>query len=628
MKNCIISIAVFVTVCLVFSGCRDRIRTTPFIPGQEVVEAPGEGGVVKILCPGISVSSDVEILPEHMWVHDFDHSVTDTISFIVDPNDEESARTSNVEITTLASQEKYYFRVDQPVDTIPDFSITINDVTETSIAFSIRPKDPAMTYIYMFTEKSYWDTFGSDEEWYQDDMAYFRDQATGSGLSIQQYLERILKTGNYDAGYVDNLLPGTDYILYVYGLTPQGNRLTGISYDSTATLTAEKIDMFFDITLEINGPMVNMSVNPSDDNQAYYFGVFDKKDASSPEEIIKRCEKNFNDMIAFYGNQSGLTPEEVMAQISSYGIDSYLFELEQTHDYVAFAAAVDMRGLVVSEPCVKEFSTGEVVPSENIISVEICDVTSRTANYNITVTNEDQYVFLLDLATEWKGLTDEEILQCLVSSYDLSNNVRFGNDSGVMTGLSSDTEYVTFAFGYVAGVPTTGLVKNNFTTREATISDAAVDLNYEGYFDGREVEEAYPDIFSGASGYAVLKLEAVPEPDGASFYYNIFAGDLSSETDITDEVLIDELMFQGIKDEPYSWFVIPFGESSTAVGVAVDASGEFGHVARVLIAPEKTDVLPIEDMKLNSTTNIDITYEKVTHAYMRDGNAGHAIRMQ
>lgn len=109
---------------------------------------------MKILCPGISVSSDVEILSEHMWVHDFDHSVTDTISFIVDPNGEESARTSNVEITTLASQEKYYFRVDQPVDTIPDFSITINDVTETSIAFSIRPKDPTMTYIYMFTEKA------------------------------------------------------------------------------------------------------------------------------------------------------------------------------------------------------------------------------------------------------------------------------------------------------------------------------------------------------------------------------------------------------------------------------------------------------------------------------------------
>lgn len=44
MKNCVISIAVFVTVCLVFPGCRDRIRTTPFIPSQEVVEAPGEGG--------------------------------------------------------------------------------------------------------------------------------------------------------------------------------------------------------------------------------------------------------------------------------------------------------------------------------------------------------------------------------------------------------------------------------------------------------------------------------------------------------------------------------------------------------------------------------------------------------
>ena len=534
-----------------------------------------------------------------------------------------------MEVTTLATQERHCFQVIQPADTSADFTVTVLEVTETSMTFSILPKDPEMTYVYMFTEKSYWDTFDSDEQWYQDDMAYFRDQATSSGLSIEQYLRGILHTGNYESGYVDNLLPGTEYVLYAYGLTPQGNRLTDICCDSASTKTAEKIDMTFDISLDIDGPMVDMSVEPSDDDKAYYFGVFDKADVSSEEDIIRRCEQNFNDMIAFYGNQAGLSPEEVMAQIVSYGYDSYLFELEENTSYVAFAVAVDMRGLVISDPSVEDFVTGEVVPSDNQISVQISEVTSRTAHYSISVTNDDRYVFLLDLASEWQGLSDDQILERLVTRYDLSGNARTGNDEGDMTGLEPGTEYVTFAFGCVAGIPTTGLVCTHFSTLETVVSDAVVIMEYDGYFDGSEVEAAYPDMFSGASGNAVLKLEVDVEPEGTEFYYNLFAGDLSSVEDLPDEVLIDELMYQGIQNEPSSWFVIPFSEPSTAVGVALDESGNFGPVTRVVITPHMDDVLPIGEFALENTSNNKYNaYEKVANIVGHGGYGTHALRLR
>ena len=92
--------------------------------------------------------------------------------------------------------------------------------------------------------------------------------------------------------------------------------------------------------------------------------------------------------------------------------------------------------------------------------------------------------------------------------------------------LEPGTEYVTFAFGCVAGIPTTDLVCTYFATKEAEISDAVVNFIYDGYFSGDDVEAAYPDIFQGASGYAVLKLNVTVDPEGTSFYYNIFAGDL------------------------------------------------------------------------------------------------------
>ena len=631
MKNFLTATLFLPIVLSLLSGCRDKSQVSPFVPSQDVVNVPPEGGMIEVPCPGITAESEVGIISEYGWVHDFDCSTADIIRFTVDANEEECSRMTNVEVTTIASQEKHYFKVIQEADTIADFRIDILDVTETSMAFSILPKDKEMTYVYMFTEKSYWDTFDSDEEWYQDDMTYFRNEATRQGLSIEQYLNKILKKGDYESGFVENLLPGTEYVLYAYGLTPQGNRLTDICYDSTATLTAEKIDISFDISLDIKGPMVDMSVVPSDDSQAYYFGVFDKTDVSSDEDIIKRCEQNFNDMIAFYGNQAGLSPEEVMAQIVSYGPDSYLFELEENTSYVAFAVAVDMRGLVISDPSVREFVSGEVTPSDNVISVEISQVTSRTAHYNISVTNEDQYVFLLDLASEWEGLTEGQMLERLVSQYDLSNNTRTGNDEGDMTGLEPGTEYVTFAFGCVAGIPTTDLVCTYFATKEAEISDAVVNFIYDGYFSGDDVEAAYPDIFQGASGYAVLKLNVTVDPEGTSFYYNIFAGDLSSVTDIQDDVLIDELMYQGIHNEPYSWFVIPFGEPSTAVGVAVDASGNFGQVTRTVIAPSPDGVLPFEDFELNNTNitnNKYKAYEKVADIIRHGRNDSHAVRLR
>lgn len=620
------TLQVLLMMLVTVSGCReDRTIESYELESDEIVVSPS-GGTAEIICRGMSAESDVRILSERSWIHDFDHSVQDKILFTVDPNDGDADRSGTVEVTVNATGEKLYFTVLQYADTREDFEVTIQDVAETSMTFSIVPKDPEMTYVYMFTEKSYWDMFSSDEEWYEDDMAYFRDMATSMGLSISQYLGEILKKGTIESGYVENLLPGTGYVLYAYGLTQQGNRLTDICLDSAVTKSGEKVDMEFELFLDIDGPVVDMRVVPSNDSQAYYFGAFDATDIGSDEDIIRKCEQNFNDIIVFYRNQFGMSAEDVMRQIVSYGEDSYKFELEQNSRYVAFAVAVDLRGLCVSDPASTEFETGEVIPSDNHISVEISGVTSRTADYSITVTNDDPYVFVLDLASEWEGLSEDEMIQRLVTMYDLSSNIRTGNDHDVMTGLTPDTEYVTFAFGYVAGVATTDLVCTWFATKEATVADVSVDFAFDGYFDGTEVENAWPEYFGGASGNAVIRLDV--SSDGATFYYNIFAGDLSSETDITDSQLVDELLYQGIQDEPVSWFVIPFDETSTIIGVARDASGEFGPVTRIAITPDRNNVLPIEELNLNSMNHNNIkikSYEKIIYNFERRGNGGNGV---
>lgn len=143
----------------------------------------------------------------------------------------------------------------------------------------------------------------------------------------------------------------------------------------------------FDVQIE--NREVTLNVTPSDDAQAYfadiqYYDVYEQM-GLTPKEF---AESVVADMIAFYGEAAGMTPEEVIAGMSIYGPASKPYGVIMPGTkYIAFAFALSGTGEVVSDVKIENFETPPADPSDNRISIRVDNVTARTADVYYTTTN-------------------------------------------------------------------------------------------------------------------------------------------------------------------------------------------------------------------------------------------------
>lgn len=104
----------------------------------------------------------------------------------------------------------------------------------------------------------------------------------------------------------------------------------------------------------------------------------------------------------------GGTVEDAMRLVCFNGIGLNSFELLPDKEYSLFAVAVDFTtGLVVSEATEELFDSGSTGPSDNVISLETVYEGFTDATVSISTTNSDPYVFCIDLAENWEGMSEE-----------------------------------------------------------------------------------------------------------------------------------------------------------------------------------------------------------------------------
>lgn len=516
----------FVAGLAVQACTKDTVVSAPEIRlSQDTLDVAETGGHITVTYSIVNPSEDFEMTAscEQEWIGSVDTSLDNVLAFDVAANTDTEGREAVVDLkygdATASVVLKQQAHVPDPGD-IPPFKITVKDIDiETAVA-QIVPEDKSMTYTAMYMTAEEYDGYRTDDEVFEALVSYYWSVATDMGLSITDFLKGYaLLTGEKTLN-VKGLYPGKDYTLFAVGMSEKAEKTSSVVSQQFQAKPIEMNGATFDISYDIDGMTVVMSVSPSSDDIYYYYDALKKKDIENMDTSLEESLKEYFDEQIAYGMQViGLTREEVMMEMLSKGDSSFEYTgLHASSTYVGVAVSVTLQGYLNSEMTKKEFETGSVEMSDNILTLGLSDIGVDRVTVSITTSNQDQYCMMLLPASTWPGLTPEEYLEKLEGTQALESHLANGDKSGMVKGLSANTEYYALLFGYQNGTATTDLVSETFTTLE------------DGNPEELKIRAEFTDVKSDS-----LTAVIIPTPENA-LYFSTLVESVYTESDVKDYI--------------------------------------------------------------------------------------------
>ena len=455
------------------------------------------------------VSLEIECTEEWLTIDKIGETI---VVFSVLQNDgEERVATLNLKY----GSERNILKVRQQGYEAP-LKLTIEKSDATSVTFSVETLDEEVTWIGQIVGKDWYESF-TTEELLNEDMRYYNGVAGEEGKTLEEYLSGVLSRGSHANIRMAGLDPTTDYVVYIYGLSAIGEVTTRVFHAEFATEAPyEGNDVTYDINVEVNRAIAKVSIQPSHEGVAYFNNLITREDFELyGGDINKVADAVIAKIIEDYAAWD-YTLAETFEYNTDYLATEYEFEAMANTEYVAFAFKWNEKCERLSEVSYKWFEIGDIAPSENVITMEISNVTQSTFDIVTTTTNLDPYViFPIPAQDIAKMRTDDAIFDYIFNTYGTSGLVYYqceGDVEGTFSGLEAGTEYAVLAFGYEAGTLTTSIVRQDITTAEAGDVDACVYTIEVTDIDDRE---AHVSI----------------KPSDYSFYYywNVFEASMTEE---------------------------------------------------------------------------------------------------
>lgn len=474
MKTIPATFTAFLTVfalSMFFTSCKTETKPSePEIILQSTeISVPAEGGDFTILLTVLNPVNDgtISAAPSTEWIT-VTYESTDSVCYSVAPNESEQSRTGTLGIRYSGISEPSVFTVSQSPTVKPSkqsIEISLKDIGETYFIADITPSDNGMCYMItrvsmdFITEGGYED----DQALFEYEMSYYSMIAQVTGKPLAEVLKKYGYTGPQTDMEFSNLAPGSENLLYAYGVDLENIELmTEIARCPVTTTSPDYINVDFEIQAEISGAVVDLSVSPVDYDGYYYIDIL--SNVTSEDEITDYCFTLWNTIRSTMTND-GYSTEEILEQFCCKGNASKRFEMNPNTEYYAVAFAVNENALFYSYPEHLKLTTSDVLPSDNSITIQFSDITRSSVHLSSVTTNDDTYAFILLESERLEGMTDEEILTYLTSgTYNLFKTN--GDYEETVTGLEPDTEYTAAAFGYVSNTVTTQLFKKSFRTLE------------------------------------------------------------------------------------------------------------------------------------------------------------------
>ena len=538
-------------------------------------------------------SSDIEgleVKSQDDWVHDFDLTAEGVVRFTVDANATTSSRITR--ITLSYGKLKDDVVVSQSGISPDDFKVDFDieyQIDGPIVTMTVTPT-PEQTRYYA---------------WYYSKAGMETALEQSPGVTIEMYLKRLVEVelsnaiyyGSY-AGYtaeqaVDQItLVGTasqrfelnaetDFYGFACAVSDGGTLLSEVTITEFRTGSVSPSDNELSIVVDdVNTDRISYSVHATNMDQ-YATLIFSAEDVEgrTDEEIVAKFNNTDN-----YINYLRFGSSSATILVDSEDTDYYI---------VAFGYEYGMATTdIVKEKVHTLKSDGQPISSVKF-------TLDKVTHYRIQATIEAEPITSLyyvdwcyteESAEELKAMVRESAQWFVDEGYysHLADCMKVmctkGKSSVEFVQLSANTDYRIFAIGVdesTGEFNTDVIFSDVITTPEIKVSESYIDIKYDRYFDGFELQEAYPVEFADADGWAVVPLEVTTHGDVVEYYYDIYIGDLTGDDAPSDEELILDLAQYGRRNEPIAMSYCYFYEPLTLVYFAKDGDDNNSVVSRI-----------------------------------------------
>ena len=475
-----------------------------------------------------------------------------------------------------------------PEPEVKSFSFNRVIPMHTSLEVDIIPENKEIEYIVLLSEKSLFvnQSIDTREELLADDYNYISTLAANYELSIHDFLDQVgwLTTGDKLRYSAANLYPDTEYVVYCYGVTFNGDSYeatTDICYEVIKTTSPDMINAHFNIECEVNGTLATINIDTNGYKGYYYYYVIAEDEAyyiTDDKEVDNafishfrnRAFSEFNYIINDLG-----TPVSDFCSMGDKSFDKR-FLPNTSYMVVAFAVSTDQTPLLCSTPSIGLFQTGQTFDNNLQLDIQVSNIEPYRAELTITPSNEDPYACVFLLANQIPMLDDElAVMENIISNYQPA--ILSGVYSEPLTPLAPLTEYVVIAFGCENNVPTTNLYTVRFTTPEAIKGTTQIDgFEVLKVYDVAEILAIDSSMESTLAEFECLMIATVHTTPDCDKVYWWWYDDWTLEWYEDDAFIEDLLMYDYTPTTEVIglWYDTPV----LFAGIAEDENGNYSDV--------------------------------------------------